>query len=286
VLFSSSSFVAYRQQQHQQVLDQADGRSFSSVVTVEVNTTELCNRTCVFCPRVDSSVYPNQNLNISLGTVEVIGRELARLKFKGVVSFSGFGECLLHPQFSQILAQFRQYLPHTVLETNTNGDRLTADLLARLVDSGLTYLYWNLYDGPEQLASAETLVQASGVDSSRVTFRAQWPGATDNKTKNSRGGALATARILPLKQPCYYPFYKLFVDWNGDVLCCSNDWLRKRIMGNVHSEPLDAIWDKPEYHQFRKRLLHSDRTQEPCRGCDVEGTIFGQKSADIIQAKW
>jgi 2-iminoacetate synthase ThiH len=32
-----------------------------SILTVEINTTELCNRTCVFCPRNDPEVYPNRN---------------------------------------------------------------------------------------------------------------------------------------------------------------------------------------------------------------------------------
>ena len=28
---------------------------------VELNVNELCNRTCVFCPRVDPKIYPNLN---------------------------------------------------------------------------------------------------------------------------------------------------------------------------------------------------------------------------------
>ena len=32
---------------------------------------------------------------------------------------------------------------------------------------------------------------------------------------------------------CYYPFYKLFVDWNGDVLFCSNDWGKEHVVGNL-----------------------------------------------------
>ena len=30
---------------------------------VDINITELCNRKCVFCPRVDENLYPNLNLN-------------------------------------------------------------------------------------------------------------------------------------------------------------------------------------------------------------------------------
>ena len=34
--------------------------------SVEFNPTELCNRTCHFCPRVDPEVYPNRKLHLSL----------------------------------------------------------------------------------------------------------------------------------------------------------------------------------------------------------------------------
>ena len=27
-------------------------------------------------------------------------------------------------------------------------------------------------------------------------------------------------------RPCFYPFYKMLVDWDGRVLFCSNDWGR------------------------------------------------------------
>jgi len=289
VLYDPTSFLARRQQQEQQILSRADTTTaFGAVLTVEVNTTELCNRTCGFCPRVDRTIYPNRNLNISLDTAEVIARELSRLNYQGQISFSGFGECLLHQEFPDIVKIFRTHLPGAVIETNTNGDRLTRDLLVSLFDSGLTYLYWNLYDGPDQLALAESVVTAAGLPTGSVMFRAQWTGADNNKTKNNRSGAvdLHTATILPLKQPCYYPFYKLFIDWNGDVLCCSNDWLRKRIIGNVLNEPIDSIWTKPEYTEFRQRLLASDRNHTPCKTCDVQGTLFGEKSADIIRNTW
>ena len=33
---------------------------------VELNTTELCNRKCPFCPRVDPKTYPNQNIHMDV----------------------------------------------------------------------------------------------------------------------------------------------------------------------------------------------------------------------------
>ena len=44
---------------------------------VEFNITGLCNRVCVFCPRVDPDVFPNINEHISL---ELYNKILADLK--------------------------------------------------------------------------------------------------------------------------------------------------------------------------------------------------------------
>ena len=50
-----------------------------SILTVEVNTTELCNRTCVFCPRHDPKVFPNRNLHMTPKGAETIAKELGKL---------------------------------------------------------------------------------------------------------------------------------------------------------------------------------------------------------------
>ena len=48
-----------------------------SILTVEINTTELCNRTCVFCPRHDPTVFPNRNLHLTVKGAQTIAEELA-----------------------------------------------------------------------------------------------------------------------------------------------------------------------------------------------------------------
>ena len=49
-----------------------------SILTVEVNTTELCNRTCVFCPRHDPEVFPNRNLHMTVKGANTIAEHLEK----------------------------------------------------------------------------------------------------------------------------------------------------------------------------------------------------------------
>ena len=116
----------------------------------EVNTTELCNRTCVFCPRHDPEVFPNRNLHMTVKGATTIAEHLGEVQYNGKVSFSGFGENLLNPNFPEIVREFRFYLPTATLECNTNGDKLTKAYIQKLFSAGLDLLYVNLYDGAEQ----------------------------------------------------------------------------------------------------------------------------------------
>ena len=73
----------------------------ASILTIEINTTELCNRSCVFCPRHNPNVYPNRNLHLSVKGAAIIAEELAQNDYAGKV-FSGFSENLLNPNFVDI----------------------------------------------------------------------------------------------------------------------------------------------------------------------------------------
>lgn len=258
----------------------------SSLVSVELNITELCNRKCVFCPRVDPAAYPNRNLNMDVAVAEKVARDLASIGSSARISFSGFGESLLHKQFAQIIRIVREILPNTAIETNTNGDQLTAAKIRELFDAGLTNLYVNLYDGPEQRETFARMFEEAGIDAYRL--RDHW-SESFGLTLNNRSGTINQPEINvvplkePLKQVCYYPFYKMFVDWNGDVLFCANDWGREIVVGNVMREHIADIWLSEPMAQIRARLAAGDRSRSPCNKCSVDGTLHGKSSFDRLR---
>src|SRR5262249_13211939 len=75
---------------------------------IEFNLSGLCNRACVFCPRVDPAVYPNRNEHISVELYERIMRELGELDYRGMLNYSGFGEPLLTKRLEVLIALSKQ----------------------------------------------------------------------------------------------------------------------------------------------------------------------------------
>ena len=89
---------------------------------IEISESGMCNRKCVFCPRINPEIYPNLNLNMSVKLAQKIGEELSNINFEGVVVFSGYSEPTLCPHFEEIIKAFPKKIR---LELVTNGDKLT-----------------------------------------------------------------------------------------------------------------------------------------------------------------
>jgi radical SAM protein with 4Fe4S-binding SPASM domain len=285
---NKDTFLNFRKQQEEEHLKRVSVENpLSSLLTVEINTTELCNRKCVFCPRFDKNVYPNRNLNMDLDTAYKISKALSDSNYLGKISFSGFSENFINKKFIEIVEIFRINLPINLLECNTNGDFLTTEYAGRLYRAGLDNLYINLYDGIDQIAKFDEIMKP--FDKEKYKFRAHYSQEDYGLNINNRGGSISwlgfdesTVENLAGK-PCYYPFYKMFVDWNGDVLFCSNDWQKEIIVGNLTKQSLESIWLSDEIRIIRERLIKGDRTESPCNKCTVNGQLFGKPSFHILK---
>ena len=285
---NKDSFLEHRKNQESKHFSGKETLSpLDSILTVEINTTELCNRTCFFCPRHDPKVFPNRNLHMSPKGARTIAKELNRNGYKGKISFSGFGENFLNPLFHRIIFHFNLYLPDATLECNTNGDRLTSEYARLLFDNGLDLLYINLYDGMEQIEHFDSIM--SYFPKEKYKYRAHYNEEDYGLFLNNRSGTIDwlgidDSDVESLKgKPCYYPFYKMFVDWNGDVLFCSNDWGREHVIGNLLQQSLHDVWFSKPMKKIRTRLAKGNRSKSPCNKCSVNGTLFGEQSFNLIQ---
>lgn len=278
------SFLDYRKQQEtQHIKRMQEGKDpFHSLMTIEVNATELCNRTCVFCPRHDAEVYPNQHLHMTPYMAKQIAQNIAKSGYFGRISFSGYGENLMYKEFPEIVSIFREQLPDNIIECNTNGDLLIKKegLAARLHESGLSFLYINMYDGEWQREEFKKVLDFEQIPESFYTFRKHWIDEEDHGLHlNNRSGVIKWVDAeTDLSNRCYYTSYKMMLDWNGNVLFCSNDWGREHIVGNLLHHDIRSIWMSPKMRSFREKLGTGDREFSPCKGCSVKGDLFGKES--------
>jgi radical SAM protein with 4Fe4S-binding SPASM domain len=249
---------------------------------VELNVNELCNRTCVFCPRHDPKTYPNLNLHMDLSLAELIATQLESVGFKGIVNISGTGEATLTTYLPDIVKKFGDRNIH--IEIVTNGDFLKPKLISDLYSSGLKQLVVSMYDGPEQIEHFNNLFDECGIDKDLYTLRDRWYDEDEDYglIYTNRAGSMGEKLLFPHERPCYYPHYAAYIDWNGDVLlCCQDMYNRTVIFGNILEKKLVDIWVDKKLNDFRKKLVKGERTISPCNNCTANGMVFGENHSKL-----
>lgn len=256
---------------------------------IEISDSGVCNRKCSFCPRsnpewiekFDNTEFIKKELH------EKICKELKENEYRGIVVYSGFNEPLLNKKCYENIARTREYLPNAKIELITNGDVLNLKRLIKLFNSGLSTILISVYDGPEDEEKFKKLVLDAGLNEKQYVIRNRYlpPEEDFGITISNRSGLMDNAEHkissleTSLKEPCFYPSYSFFIDYNGDVLMCSHDWGKKNILGNLNSSSIYEIWTSQNAENSRKNLYNAKRNFSPCNVCDVKGSLIGQDHA-------
>ncbi len=260
--------------------------------SVEISINGACNRRCFFCPRVDEEGYPNILNSLDMELFENLLDDLVSIKFEGRIAFSGFCEPLLSKNLNEYILKIKKKLHKTHVEIVSNGDPILAkngeNRLKNLYEAGLDTIKISLYDGPHQIEIFEKIKKKLNLSDEQCIIRKRYLGADESfgLTISNRAGSVSIKNEQfelkplkePLKQPCYYPFYKVLIDHDGDVLMCSNDWKKEKTMGNLSKDSLLKIWSNQIFNNQRKKLCNSDRSGSPCNVCDVDGILNGKSA--------
>lgn len=283
---------------HQSMQNTINGYPLFSSVEFSINGA--CNRRCSFCPRVDPKLYPNILNNMDFDIYKNFVNDLKKVSYTGRVSFSGYGEPLLTKKLYKYVELCKKENPLSTVEIVSNGDPLLTkkgkEILSKLFESGLDNIRISMYDGAHQIKEFEKLKSDLKLNHDQFILRKRYlgPDQSYGLTISNRAGSVELknnyfelkALEEPLLSACYYPFYKVLIDYNGDVQICSNDWKKKRIVGNISTQSILNIWVSEEFIDIRKKLANKDRSHDPCNQCDVNGTLNGKSAFDNWEKKF
>ena len=273
---------------------QINGSPLTGLTVVEICISEMCTRTCSFCPRSDKQVYPNRKLFMSDQTAENLARSLAENVFVGDIHISGFGESMTNKNIYNIINILRDHLPENRIALTSNGDLLDVNIVDRLVDAGLSHMIISCYDGPTEYEVFNNMLNDSKLQSYEI--RELWlkDGEStldmiNRNNFNNRSGAVNIPewkREYNLNKPCYLPFYKMVIDWNGSVVLCCNDWLKRHgSLGNINDTDVKNVWLNEQFTQVRNKLKKGDRSSPACKYCNIQGDLVGEKSVNMLSSQ-
>ena len=224
-------------------------RDWPDVVEIEVN--RHCNRHCEYCP----NSLPGFHTPVAFMETALFQRIIKMLRgieFTGRLSFHFFNEPLIRRDLEDLVAWARMELPWAYFVLYTNGDFLTDERHALLLEAGIDLFLvtrhdWDDYpDRPLQ----------------RVLVPSDFP-------ISSRGGSVVDVPS-PLDIPCYGPSEMMIITLNGDVVLCHEDAFRSHVMGNLARQELAEVWRAPAFERARELLEAGRRADGPslCSACD------------------
>ncbi len=271
---------------------------------IQIQTTTLCNASCIMCP------YPQVSKEFPTGhmTDELYERILDECAGEpGLRRIEPFlmNEPFMDKRMVELIARTKQQVNHALVTLTTNGASLAPKVIDRLIQSGLDAV-WFSFNG----ANPETYEKIMGISYAKVKRNIDYllsvrpptlqvfinmietepmaPEIEQNisywRTRGVQAGSSPLVNragnvenfeeldYMPLSdkpvRTCELPFYKMYITYNGDVVSCCMDWRRQVVLGNITERGIRDIWNGPEYRRFRR--LHIERqeaTVDLCSAC-------------------
>ena len=254
--------------------------------SIQIEPTEGCNLGCSFCGIRGIKEKGTKPWNfMTLETAKRIASQIAEKGWKSKIVFGMHGEPTLNPNFIEIVAIFRRYLPNAIISSYTNGYALNRNvkLVNELFEVGMNNLLVDCYnvDGDwvfvDKVKGVEIQQHGRGVElipnkQCRRILLLPSINLKENQTATHRlanhcGAAAPLDKTFNNKR-CTMPFREMSFRYNGWVSLCCDDFRGEYPIGNIHDMDIEDIWNSPRFQAVRIKLFNYDREGfRPCDGC-------------------
>jgi len=262
---------------------------------VQIESTNLCNAKCVFCPR--DEMHRRQGV-MDMDLFRKVVDECVQLGITHV-RVHNYGEPFLD---KQLVEKVRYAKERGIAEVGmiSNGSLITEDIAQGMIDAGLdainisvdasgkevfesTRLNLNYDDVIANIESLVRLRKAAGKvrpklilsfvrqdnSADEQQFIDHWRKIADKihitDLHNWAGTLNATSDV---NYPCYRMWQTFTVLWDGRVSLCCADFDGRHILGDLRTSSIADIWNGPAYLSVRRQHLESGGP-EICRSCDL-----------------
>jgi sulfatase maturation enzyme AslB (radical SAM superfamily) len=262
---------------------------------VQIESTNICNAKCVFCPR--DEMRRRQGV-MSFDLFRKIVDECVELGITHV-RLHNYGEPFIDRRLvEKIRYAKRQGIPEVGLISN--GSLITDDVARGVIEAGLDAINISVdasgrevfestrlglkYD--RVVANIERLVRIRGELGQRrpklilsfvrqnnsadeQAFIEHWKQIADKiHVTDLHNWAGTLNRKSDVNYPCYRPWLTFTVLWDGRVSLCCADFDGRTVLGTLTTSTIREIWNAESYRHVRRLHLQSGGP-EICRSCDL-----------------
>ncbi len=262
---------------------------------VQIESTNICNAKCVFCPRDD--MHRRQGIM----SVELFRKIVDECVSLGIthVRMHNYGEAFMD---RKLVEKVKYAKDRGIKEVGmiSNGSLITDHVARGMIDAGLDAINISVdasgkevfeatrvglkYD--KVIANIERLVRLRAESGKRrpklilsfvrqnnsvdeQAFIEHWRAIADKihiTDLHNWAGTLNTESDV--NYPCYRPWLTFTVLWDGRVSLCCADFDGKTILGDLNTQSIAEIWNADPYRDVRRQHLESGGP-DICRACDL-----------------
>ena len=232
-------------------------KHFPMFQQVLIETRTDFNNHCPFCPHA----FNKKPLGImEWNCYTTIIDQLCEMNYNGRVALMLSNEPLLENRLEDMIVYAKLKSQRLFLDITTNGRLLTLKYVDRLFMLGLDNMNINDYRGdrnkyPQRLSpNLEPIYVAYG-NNPKISFRRR----RLNESLPNYAGNIPQSFKKEDFGFCNYPFRKLTIAYNGDVLLCCDDFMYDTNFGNIMVNDILDCWNSPQLDNIRFSLLENKR---------------------------
>lgn len=262
---------------------------------LDIESTSVCNLRCHFC----STTYNNSRIKkgfIDFRLVKKIIDEGADNNLYGV-KFNYRGEPLLHPDIDKFV-RYAKDKGLIDVYFNTNALRLTVEMAARLIDSGLDRISISIegftketYEKNRVGSNFDTVLrniedlnelkEKMGVSHPKIRiqtvllpetrqtldeFAAFWGKLSDEIAYLDYKEMKGRKKGVKHDWACPQLWQRMQIWWDGTLVPCNHDDNQKLYLGNVYDVSIKEMWQSGFLNDLRQR--HRDGKAHELEACD------------------
>jgi sulfatase maturation enzyme AslB (radical SAM superfamily) len=262
---------------------------------VQIESTNLCNAKCVFCPR--DEMERRQGV-MSVDLFKKVVDECAELGITHV-RVHNYGEPFLD---KKLVEKVRYAKERGIAEVGmiSNGSLITETIARQMIEAGLDAINISVDAGGKEtfertrvhlkydtvIGNIRTLARLrkefgkarprlilsfvrQDNSAEEQAFIDEWKQIADKihiTELHNWAGTLNTRSNV--QYPCYRMWLTFTVLWDGRVSLCCADFDGRQILGDLRTQTIAEVWNSPPYRAARRLHLESGGP-EICQSCDL-----------------
>jgi hypothetical protein len=275
----------------------ATGRDRSPILPeiVQIESTNICNAKCVFCPR--DEMHRRQGV-MSFDLFKKIVDECAGLGITHV-RVHNYGEPFID---RRLVEKVRYAKSKGIQEVGmiSNGSLISEEIARGMIEAGLDAINISIDAGGRDvfestriglkydkvIGNVERLVRLRAElgrrrpklilsfvrqnnSADEQAFIEHWKGIADKiHITDLHNWAGTLNRESDVNYPCYRPWLTFTVLWDGRVSLCCADFDGRTVLGDLNTSTIQEVWNAEPYRNARRMHLESGGP-EICRSCDL-----------------